>query len=72
MSARENIDIQFDFAAHLAIVRRITEIDNELSEQRKQRPYNMPYIKNLLQEHAHLEINHINIKNVLDKVDGCF
>ena len=72
MSRKENIDINFDFAAHHAIIARISEIDTELYEQRKQRPYNIPYIRTLLRERAHLQINHINIKNVLDKVDGCF
>ena len=72
MSQKENIDINFEFAAHHAIIGRIAEIDMELYEQGKQRPYNIPYTRRLLREWAHLQINHNNIKNVLDKVDGRF
>ena len=48
------------------------DIENQLFEQRKQTPYNLPYIKTLHCELQHIQINRMHIKDRLDKLDGFF
>ena len=50
----------------------IDYIENELYTQRKQRPYNLPYINMLEQARKDILINQQHIKDHLDKLDGCF
>ena len=72
MSDTEKVDVLFEDNAQHAIITRLAEIDNEIYEQKRQRPFNIPYIKQLLHERAHLQINLLAIRDRLNKVDGCF
>ena len=50
----------------------IDNIQNQLHAQRRQRPYNIPYIALLEEELKCMLINRQHLKDRCDKVDGCF
>ena len=51
---------------------RLYEIENLLQQNKKQRPYNIPKIKDWQKEHQTLEINIAAFKDRLNKLDGFF
>ena len=73
MAEAETLNNMFDL---LEDSRDISDIIHEIEErlyiQRKQCPYNIPYIKRLEQHLKRLRINQKHLKNRFDKVDGCF
>ena len=51
---------------------RLSEIENLLYENKKQRLYNIPRIKEWEKEYQTLDINVKIFKDRLNKLDGCF
>ena len=54
------------------IAKHIASIEQELYEQRRFRPHNLPYILHLEQQVKTLRINQQHCTDRLDKLDGCF
>ena len=51
---------------------RLSELENLLYQNRKQRPYNLPQIRLWEKEYQTLDINVKAFKDRLEKLDGCF
>ena len=51
---------------------RLSELENLLYQNRKQRPYNLPQIRLCEKEYQTLDINVKAFKDRLEKLDGCF
>ena len=66
------VNMQYLVTVHRLLTRAIADLENDLFVQRKQRPYNIPYIMVLEKRLTTLLINKQHIKDRLDKVDGCF
>ena len=54
------------------IAKHIASIEQEVYQQRRFRPLNLPYIHHLEQQLKTLRINQQHCKDRLDKLDGCF
>ena len=73
MTKSETFAMKADLLAELKENMADIQITEEqLYMQRKQRPYNVPYIKMLLDELKYLQINKKHIIDRMDKLDGCF
>ena len=54
------------------LAQEIANIENQLHQQRKQRPYFIPFIKHLEKQLKLAEISQKHLRDRLDKVDGNF
>ena len=69
----ETIHISMELKQYLhEISLQLAQKESQLLEQRRQRPYNIPFIRKIEEEIKNLDLNYKHIKDRLDKVDGCF
>ena len=58
--------------SHTLLTQEIANIEEQLYQQRKQRPYNIPFIRHLQQQLKIAEINQKHLRDRLAKLDGSF
>ena len=73
MAESQTSQIKLQLASQLrADSNNIQMLEQVLYQQRKQRPYNAPYIAMVEKQLKKLLINCQHLKDRLDKLDGCF
>ena len=69
----ETIHISLKLKQYLhEISLQLAQKESQLLEQRRQRSYNIPFIRKIEEEIKNLDLHYKHIKDRLDKVDGCF
>ena len=64
---------KFDIAEDMkGLTELISLLENQLYYQKRQRPYFIPYIRQLEQNLQKYRLDLVHLKDRLDKLDGCF